>query len=98
MLRVAQVGRNILVGLCSLGVSAAGKQKRMQTIQPHVSAGTVTPGRAPSQPRARRFYVGIALFMIIIVLAGFWPSYFRPLSRGVVDKWPWVFTCTQQRS
>jgi hypothetical protein len=91
MLRVAQVGRNILVGLLFvLGVSTAEKRKRMQTTQPHVSAGTVTPGRAPSQPRARRFYVGIALFMIIIVLAGFWPSYFRPLSRGVVDKWPWV--------
>jgi hypothetical protein len=28
--------------------------------------------------------------MIIIVLAGFWPSYFGRIFRGVVNEWPWV--------
>lgn len=28
--------------------------------------------------------------MITIVLAGFWPSYFGRIFRGVVDEWPWV--------
>ena len=43
-----------------------------------------------SEPKAHRFYVGLALFMIIIVLAGFWPSYFGRIFRGIVNDWPWV--------
>src|SRR5262245_27276023 len=40
--------------------------------------------RATSRPR--RFYVGISLFMVAIVLVGFWPSYFGPLLRGVTAR------------
>jgi hypothetical protein len=37
--------------------------------------------------RARpRFYVGLAAFMVAIVLVGFWPSYFGPLLHGNVTR------------
>jgi hypothetical protein len=67
-----------------------GKQERMHATELPVLAGTLTPARTRSRARARRFYVGIALFMIVIVLAGFWPSYFGRIFQGVVDEWPWV--------
>jgi hypothetical protein len=38
----------------------------------------------------RRFYVGMALFMIIIVIAGFWTSYFGPMFRAGFNQWPWI--------
>jgi hypothetical protein len=50
------------------------------------------PGQASkrSLPHARpRFYAYIAVFMAVIVVTGFWPSYFGPLLRGVVAR-PWV--------
>ena len=40
--------------------------------------------------RPRRFYVGMALFMIGMVVTGFWPSYFGPLFRGAVVARPGV--------
>jgi hypothetical protein len=40
-------------------------------------------------PKPRRFYSAITVFMIAIVLKGFWPSYFGPLLRGVAAR-PWV--------
>lgn len=43
-----------------------------------------------SWSRIRRFYVGIVLLMIAIVIAGFWPSYFGPLFRGFAPNVPWV--------
>jgi len=33
-----------------------------------------------------RFYLGLSLFMVAIVLAGFWPSYFGPMLRGNVAR------------
>jgi hypothetical protein len=41
-----------------------------------------------SVSRPRWFYVGISLFMVALVLAGFWPSYFGPLLRGVTARPP----------
>ena len=40
-------------------------------------------------PRRGRFFVVIALFMIALVLIGFWPSYFGPLLSGNAVR-PWV--------
>lgn len=64
----------------------AGNDEPMHTIQPPTTGGTLER----SQPSARRFYVGLTLFMIMIVLAGFWPSYLGRISRGIVNEWPWV--------
>jgi hypothetical protein len=36
-----------------------------------------------------RFYVGISVAMIAIVVTGFWASYFGPMLRGTVAR-PWV--------
>ena len=36
-------------------------------------------GDARSQASRRRFYVAAGLLMVVIVVAGFWPGYFRPL-------------------
>ena len=49
-----------------------------------------TDVRAHPRPSRRRFYVGLALFMIGLVVAGFWPSYLGPLFRGAVVARPWV--------
>lgn len=62
----------------------------MDTNQPLTTAGPLSPATSRSQPGARLFYVGLVLFMIIIVLTGFWPSYFGRVFRGIVDEWPWV--------
>jgi hypothetical protein len=49
-----------------------------------VSGGTLRARHILWRSMIRRCYVCIALFMIAIVLAGFWLSYFGPLTRGVV--------------
>ena len=36
-----------------------------------------------------RFYVGMAAFMSLIVLAGFWPTYFGQFLNGIPSR-PWV--------
>jgi hypothetical protein len=54
-----------------------------------VSGGTLRARHTLARVMTRRCYVGITLLMIAIVLAGFWPSYFGPLTRGVVQH-PWV--------
>jgi hypothetical protein len=41
-----------------------------------------------------RFYVAITAFMSMVVLVGFWPSYFGPLLHGVADR-PWMIQVTQ---
>jgi hypothetical protein len=61
----------------------------MVTTQPRVSASAVTAA-ATSRPAVRRFYVGVTLFMIAIVLAGFWPSYFGRFARGIAVDLPGV--------
>ncbi len=40
-------------------------------------------------PLSRYFFVGMALFMIGVVFAGFWPTYFEPmlLSEGFEGHW-----------
>jgi hypothetical protein len=55
--------------------------------------GTATVSRResvkPGISRPRPFYMGITGFMILMVLVGFWPSYFGPLLRGAAVR-PWV--------
>ena len=36
----------------------------------------------------RRFYVGIGLLIASMAIVGFWPTYFRPLLNGTVEKAP----------
>lgn len=44
-----------------------------------------TPAPVREKPR-RHLFVGIGVFMTVIVLSGFWPSYFGPLVRGTIDQ------------
>ena len=37
-----------------------------------------------------RFYVSLAAFMSLIVLTGFWPTYFGQLLKGIPDR-PWIY-------
>jgi hypothetical protein len=37
---------------------------------------------------ARRFYIGVGVFMAVMALVGFWSSYFGPLMTGTVDVVP----------
>jgi len=37
----------------------------------------------------RRFYVGMAVVLLLMIVVGFWPSYFGPLLRGATQA-PWV--------
>jgi hypothetical protein len=41
------------------------------------------------EARSRGFYLVITIFMIAVVIAGFWPSYFGPLLRGAAPR-PWA--------
>jgi len=41
------------------------------------------------QRKARWLHTGLAALMTLIVVVGFWPSYFGPMLRGVVAR-PWV--------
>ena len=59
----------------------------MSGVSTAMGKGRAESRRAASGPR--RFYVGIVLFMIAVVLTGFWPSYFGPLLRGAAAR-PWV--------
>jgi hypothetical protein len=49
---------------------------------------TEAPAARPATRRAThtQFYLGLSLFMVAIVLAGFWPSYFGPMLRGNVAR------------
>lgn len=44
----------------------------------------VSPVR--TEARSRWFYSGMTVFMIALVIAGFWPSYFGPLFRGTAPR------------
>lgn len=46
-------------------------------------------GTLPGRAWTRRFYVGITLLLIAMVVRGFWPSYFGPLLSGGVTR-PWI--------
>ena len=46
-----------------------------------------SPARVES--RSRALYLVLTLFMIIVVIAGFWPSYFGPLLRGAAPR-SWI--------
>jgi hypothetical protein len=48
-----------------------------------------TQSRAVAGRKPRQFYLGITLFMIALVIKGFWPSYFGPLLSGTATR-PWV--------
>jgi len=61
----------------------------MQTVAMPGAVGTTERSLTGPRPVRGRFYVGIALFMTAIVVAGFWPSYFGPLFHGNVAR-PWV--------
>jgi hypothetical protein len=50
-------------------------------------------GRTPARSRRaglRGFYVGLALFMVAMVVAGFWPSYYGRLLGGAPPRVHWV--------
>ena len=43
----------------------------------------VLPSRARAARRAgRQFYVALAVFLFLMIMVGFWPSYYGPLVRG----------------
>jgi hypothetical protein len=53
------------------------------------TATTTTVGASlRTRPAKTHFYVGVAFFMVAIVLTGFWPSYFGPLLRGRANRPP----------
>src|SRR5262245_66337869 len=57
-----------------------------------MSTATLSRQEASGKPgigQPRRFYLGMVGFMILMVLVGFWPSYFGPLLRGAAAR-PWV--------
>jgi len=37
----------------------------------------------------RRYYVAMSLLLLLMILVGFWPSYYGPLVRGAADA-PWI--------
>jgi hypothetical protein len=49
------------------------------------AAGALRP-HATYSVRARRFYIALALFALVIAFVGFWPTYFGPLLAGGVEK------------
>src|SRR5215510_13642988 len=54
-----------------------------------MSTATVAEQQSSVKPgisRPRRFYLGMAAFMILMVFVGFWPSYFGPLLRGAAAR------------
>ena len=58
----------------------------MQTITDLGAAAGATT-RAAIRGRTRsRFYVGLGAFMVAIVVAGFWPSYFGPMLQGRIAR------------
>jgi len=60
-----------------MGVRGGEHGNEVSTIaSPDLAVAHRTTGRVRS-----RFYVGLAAFMVAIVLIGFWPSYFGPLLR-----------------
>ena len=61
----------------------------VQTIAVSTDVGERAPSHVRTRPRRSRFYVGISMAMIAIVVAGFWGSYFGPMLRGNVTR-PWV--------
>jgi hypothetical protein len=44
---------------------------------------------AQAEVRSGALYLGMSAFMIALMIAGFWPSYFGPLLRGEATR-PWV--------
>jgi hypothetical protein len=41
---------------------------------------------APQVRQTRRFFIAVGVFMTLIVVVGFWRSYFGPLIRGTIDQ------------
>jgi len=39
-------------------------------------------------PASRGFYLAMSLWMAVITVVGFWPTYFRPLLAGTLDLKP----------
>jgi hypothetical protein len=65
--------------------SAASPSAAAQVLSPPLAASGRTRRRA-----VRGFHVGLALLLVGLVLAGFWPSYFGHLARGTSPDLPWV--------
>ncbi len=43
-----------------------------------------------ARPRLRRrFYIGMSVLMLLMIIVGFWPSYYGPLLRGAAQA-PWI--------
>ena len=53
------------------------------------SPGLLRESAMAARRLTHRFYLGITLFLIAMVIVGFWPSYFGPLVRTGVTR-PWI--------
>jgi hypothetical protein len=49
------------------------------------SEAQVMMAARPARGLRRKFYVGLSVLMALLVLAGFWPSYYGPLLRGEAE-------------
>jgi hypothetical protein len=60
--------------------------EQMQTITaPAAAASAATRSAVRGRVRSR-FYVGLSVFMVAIMVVGFWPSYFGPMLRGNIER------------
>jgi hypothetical protein len=66
-----------------MGVRGGEHGDEMSTV---AAPGVAVADRRTARRARSRFYVGLAAFMVGIVLVGFWPSYFGPLLRGNVTR------------
>jgi hypothetical protein len=49
-----------------------------------VTISTTLPATRTSALQRRPFYIGASLLMVLIAVAGFWPTYFGPLVKGTI--------------
>lgn len=63
----------------------------MAEIESHIMSSATTSGaKVAARPRTRRkFYVAMSIVLIGMIFIGFWPSYYRPLTRGATNA-PWI--------
>ena len=50
-----------------------------------VLAGAAVTGRQTARRKNRKFYVFLSVLMTLIIVTGFWPSYYGPLMRGATE-------------
>ena len=52
-------------------------------------ATLAAPVETTRRERGRKFYVAMSILLVVMIVVGFWPSYFGPLMRGVTEA-PWI--------